>query len=233
MTNHQMPRGELEDNVRRLFGRLERGDLASQATRERILERLLQGTAPSQSIRTGLGVRRWVRWGGLAAVLFVAAAILTDGPFDHGEPRGRRAGAGGVGSMPMGPSTDAPFVSFAMHLVAGGPGRGVVNAASAEGGAPVHILPERHVSNADVRSAHAEKADYGCQVSIQLTDEGTAKLTRLTRDHIGDQLALVVDGKVVMTPTIRSEITQGLVLLTGKFSDSRCKTIARGLSTSH
>jgi hypothetical protein len=99
------------------------------------------------------------------------------------------------------------LVSFAIHLLAPGPGRGVVEAASREGGKPVHMLPERHVSSADVE-----------------------KLSRLTLDHIGDQIAMVIDGEMVMTPTIRSRIGGRLVVLTGDFSDSRCEEIARGLS---
>jgi hypothetical protein len=42
---------------------------------------------------------------------------------------------------------------------------------------------------------------------------------------------LVIDSEVVMTPTIRSEIPEGLVLLTGRSSDFPCEEIARGLST--
>jgi preprotein translocase subunit SecD len=85
------------------------------------------------------------------------------------------------------------------------------------------------VSNADVESAWVERAESGCQVGIRLTGEGAEKLARLTENHIGDRLALVIDGEVVMTPTIRSKV-ESLGLLTGDFSDSRCEEIARGLS---
>ncbi len=88
------------------------------------------------------------------------------------------------------------------------------------------------MSNSDVESAWVTQADSGCQVEVRLTHEGAEKLARLTRSHIGEQLALVIDGEVVMTPTIRSEIGQGLVLLTGDFSDPDCEEIARGLATS-
>ena len=118
---------------------------------------------------------------------------------------------------------------FAIHLLAGGPGGGVVEASSAVGGEPVLIHQERYVSNSDVESAWVKQADSGCQVEVRLTDEGAEKLARLTRDHIGEQLALVIDGEVVMTPTIRSEMSQQ-VLVTGNFTDSDCEELASGLA---
>jgi len=196
----------------------------SDTTRDRLLDRLLQEASLPRSTRAGRGGRRWVRWASLAAALFVAAALLTNDLDEPADSRGR-------GSVTTESLAEATLVSFAIHLLAGGPGRGVVEAASPEGGEPVHIHQERHVSNADIESAWVEQADTGCQVGVRLTDEGTEKLARLTRNHIGERLALVIDGEVVMAPTIRSEITQDLVL-TGDFSDSRCQEIADGLSSS-
>jgi hypothetical protein len=227
----EKPGAELEDNVRRLFGRLERGGSPSETTRRRILERLLEQASPPRSPRGGPVTRRWVRWAGLAAALFLGIAVLSSDRHDPAQSQGRRAAGTPVGSEPTTSSANLKLVSFAIHLLAPGPGRGVVEAASREGGEPVHMLPERYVSNADIESAWVEQADSRCQVGIRLTDEGTEKLARLTRGHIGDQLALVIDGEVVMTPTIRSKITDGVVALTGDFSDSRCAEIARGLST--
>jgi preprotein translocase subunit SecD len=231
MTRDQKPRGELEENVRRLFGRLEREGPMSETTRDRILERLLQEASPPPSKGTGRVVRRGIRWASLAAALFVAAGLLTVYLDDPGGSRGRRIAEERAGAVTAESSADVTLVSFAIHLLARGPGRGVVEASSAEGGEPVHIHPERHVSNADVESAWVKQADSGCQVEIRLTEEGAEKLARLTRDHIGERLALVIDGVVIMTPTIRSRLG-GLVLLTGRSSDFPCEEIARGLSTS-
>jgi hypothetical protein len=223
------PRGELEDNVRGLFGRLERGGPASETTRHRILEKLLQEAPPRRSPRAGHLMGRWIRWASLAAGLFLGIALLTGDRDDPGRRHGRETAETPARSMAATSSAGVQVVSFAIHLLAAGPGRGVVEAASRKGGEPVHLLPERHVSNADVESARVEQADSGCQVQIRLTDEGSEKLARLTRDHIGDRLAVVINGEVVMTPTIRSRIGQ-VVVLTGDFSDSFCEEVARGLS---
>jgi hypothetical protein len=222
------PQDVLEGNVGRLFGLLRKGTPMSDAARSRTLERLLQEASPRATHRHLLA-RRWVRWAGLAAALIVATALLTT--LRHTPPTAGASGpAGRAGTAATETSTNEALVNFAIHLLATGPGQGVVEASSLRGGEPVRIHLERWVSNADVESARVVRTSSGCQVDISLTEEGTAKLARLTRDHIGEGLALVLDGKVVMTPTIRSEITQGKVALTGSFTDARCGEIARSLS---
>ena len=89
MIHEQKVQGQLEENVRRLFGRLESGGPTSDATRDRILDRLLQEASLPRSTRAGRGGRRWVRWASLAAALFVAAALLTTDLDEPGESRGR------------------------------------------------------------------------------------------------------------------------------------------------
>ncbi|HVO12135.1 MAG TPA: hypothetical protein VMX54_15450 [Vicinamibacteria bacterium] len=207
------PQGILEANVSRLFERLKEPDLRAETTRRRILDRLLQETSLPRRTRTGAIARRWMRWAGLAAALVVIAGLLT---IDRDRPA--KTGNGN------------PVVSFAIHLLATGPGPGVVEASSAQGGEPLRIHPERQVSNVDVQSARAVRAGSGCRVDIHLTNEGAGKLARLTRNHIGERLAVVIDGRVVMTPMIRSEIVRGEVALTGDFTNARCEQIARGLS---
>lgn len=222
------PQEVLEGNVGRLFGLLRKGTPMSDAARSRTLERLLQEASPRPTL-PHLLARRSVRWAALAAGLLVATTLLTS--HRHTPPTAGASGpAGHIGAAATGPSTNDALVNFAIHLLAAGPGQGVVEASSVQGGEPVRIHSERQVSNADVESARVVRTSSGCQVDITLTEEGTGKLARLTRDHIGEGLALVLDGKVVMTPTIRSEITQGKVALTGSFTDARCGEIARSLS---
>ena len=213
----------LEANVGRLFGSLEKKAGVSESDRARILERLVQEASASRALPAAGRGRRRARWVGMAAGLVLATGALSVGWFGSQEP------AGAPGS-PTGSGTT--LARFAIHLLAAGPGLGVVEAASPEDGETLYVHSERHVSEADVQSASVEPADAGCRVGIRLTTHGTRKLADLTRDHVGERLALVIDGQVVMSPTIRSEISQGLVVLTGDFSDARCEEIARGLSGS-
>lgn len=50
-------------------------------------------------------------------------------------------------------------------------------------------------------------------VEFQLTQPAAEVLRRHTRDHIGEFLAIVLDGRAVSVPTIRSEIAEGAVAI--------------------
>jgi SecDF, P1 head subdomain len=217
MTIDEGQQTHLENNVGRLFERLGEKAPVSEAARAAVLARLLE--APSSSTGHPAPLRRYrrMRWAGIAAALLLAAGVLT---WDRAEvPR-------------VSPATreSRRLTAFAIHLLATGPGVGVVEASSPESPEPVYVRSERYVSEADVRSAWVERAKNGCQVGIRFTASGTRRLAELTRDHVGERLAVMLDGRVAMSPTIRSEISDGLVALTGAFSDSRCDEIARGLS---
>ncbi len=221
MTIDEGQQRHLEDNVGRLFERLHEKAPVSKPARVAVLARLLEAPSSSMGHPAPTRQHRWMRWMGVAAALLLAAGVLT---WDHAEvPRVTPA-------THVTTRESRQLAAFGIHLLAMGPGLGVVEASSPESPGPVYVRPERYVSEADVRSASVERAKNGCQVGIRLTASGTRKLAELTRDHVGERIAVMLDGKVVMSPTIRSEIIDGLVALTGHFSDSRCEEIARGLS---
>lgn len=65
------------------------------------------------------------------------------------------------------------------------------------------------VSTAEV----AEDAVGGRHISITLDDEGKCWFHKTTAEHIGEKLALVYDGKVIIAPVIRSAIHTGEIYL--------------------
>ncbi len=153
---------------------------------------------------------------------------LSDGLFDTAGPSGWTVEKVEVPATEL--TAETRFVSFAVQLLAGTPSGGADRPGSTGGTLDAgQLQPQRHLSNDDVETASVIHAGPSCSVSIQMNAEGTEKLARLTRAHIGERLALVIDGKVAMAPTIRSEITQGQVILTGAFSEADCAKIASGL----
>ncbi len=50
-------------------------------------------------------------------------------------------------------------------------------------------------------------------VQIQLNESGTEKLSELTANNVGRRLAVIVDGKLVIAPTIAGRITNGKVII--------------------
>lgn len=58
--------------------------------------------------------------------------------------------------------------------------------------------------------------DGRTQLLLEVTEEAAAALAKLTEQHLGQQVAFVIDGEVVSTHKIRSVISDG------KFRMSRC-----------
>lgn len=74
-----------------------------------------------------------------------------------------------------------------------------------------------------------EKTDYG--VSIKFSDKGTEEFAKLTGEHIGEQLAIVFDEKLVSAPNLKEEITGGECWISGSFTDEAARQLAAILCT--
>lgn len=54
-------------------------------------------------------------------------------------------------------------------------------------------------------------------IDLVLRDEGRRLLAGYTRDHVGDSVAIVLDGKVLTAPVVQGAITDGRVQITAGF----------------
>ena len=53
-------------------------------------------------------------------------------------------------------------------------------------------------------------------LNLNLTEEDAKTFGDWTADHVNERLAMVIDGEVVIAPTIQSAITGGEVQITGQ-----------------
>lgn len=74
------------------------------------------------------------------------------------------------------------------------------------------------------------KTEYTYGISITLTDEGAAKMKRVTESRLRRQLAFIVDGKVLSVPTVQSELSKN-VMVTG-FSKKEAEALAAKIISS-
>jgi preprotein translocase subunit SecD len=65
-------------------------------------------------------------------------------------------------------------------------------------------------------------------IEITFTKQGGEKMSRLTEDSIGKLLAILVDGRVVSAPVVRSKIS-GAAIIQGDFTEDEVKQIVRSL----
>ena len=61
-------------------------------------------------------------------------------------------------------------------------------------------------------------------------ERGARRFAEATRDHVGQRLAFVIDGKVYAAPKVMAEITGDKAVISGSFSDQEATDIAAKLS---
>jgi beta-lactamase regulating signal transducer with metallopeptidase domain len=78
-------------------------------------------------------------------------------------------------------------------------------------------------------SATTSQGQFGREVLVELDDAGGEKLSALTGNHLDCRLAIVMDGRIVMAPTIRSQIG-GKFVITGNFTKAECDDLVELLN---
>ena len=85
------------------------------------------------------------------------------------------------------------------------------------------------VTAADVSSARVLDAVGGrFAVEVNFQEEASARLSRATAAHVGNPVAIVLDGRVVAAPVVRSPIGRS-ALLTGNFTRAQAEAIVSRL----
>ncbi|MDD5490152.1 MAG: protein translocase subunit SecD [Candidatus Moranbacteria bacterium] len=68
------------------------------------------------------------------------------------------------------------------------------------------------------------------EVGIEFDSEGTKLFAQLTKDNIGKQIAIFLDGQVISAPTVQAEISDGKAVITGNFTLDESKKLAQRLN---
>ena len=83
-------------------------------------------------------------------------------------------------------------------------------------GVRLWVAPQPVLTEADVQQAEmAFTPDGQPAVILTLTDEGRATLAAVTRTHLGQPLAILVDGELRLAPIVEEPVLDGRVALTG------------------
>ncbi|MDI6777928.1 MAG: protein translocase subunit SecD [Patescibacteria group bacterium] len=68
------------------------------------------------------------------------------------------------------------------------------------------------------------------EVGIEFDGEGAKIFAALTKENIGKQIAIFLDGQIISAPTVQAEITDGKAVITGNFTLDECKKLAQRLN---
>lgn len=67
-------------------------------------------------------------------------------------------------------------------------------------------------------------------VSLTFNSDGTDLFAKITKEHIGEVLAIFLDGQPISLPVIQQEIPDGSAQITGKFTADEAKQLVRDLN---
>lgn len=107
---------------------------------------------------------------------------------------------------------------------------GLIEFPDPDGEGSIYLRDKAEITNAEIAEA---KLGYdtrgGAAVDIRLTEAGAAKLKKISRGHLEKRLAILIDGKLLMAPRIRSEMGSE-AQITGRFSVAEAQRIADGIA---
>lgn len=153
------------------------------------------------------------------AVMAVVAAILI------------AIAALGSRTGPQGSATVYAAVRFEVRLAEEQPGADRRAAKVAGSDRVIYLHDEVVVTNDDIaRSAVAPGGTPSTfNIGIRFNEAGAEKMRRATANHLGKPLAVLIDGEVVMAPTLRSPISDS-ALISGDYSQAEAERIVNGIS---
>lgn len=115
------------------------------------------------------------------------------------------------------------------RLVAGTNSAEAVDDFPEPGGGPetVRVLRDVLLDETAIASATVTNIASGApEMAVTLTEAGAKQMARITRENLNRRLAIIFDGVLLSAPTIRSEITGGRAVITGRFSPSEALAMA-------
>lgn len=119
---------------------------------------------------------------------------------------------------------------LALHLAEDKPTKQCKEVTVSSTNQKVYLYPEALLTEKDVAKATVTQTDKGLlAISVTFTEEGGKKMAKLTKANPSKRLALVVDGKVLNAPVIRSIITDRAII-TGKFTKAEAEKIAKEIN---
>ncbi len=121
-------------------------------------------------------------------------------------------------------------VRFEVRLAEEKRGSGLREAQVSNSGRTVYLHSEVVVDNGDIATARVVQGDNPSQYAVDLkfTKSGAEKMRKATGSHIGKPMAILLDGRVVMAPVVRSPVGDSAVV-TGRFTKVEAERIVNGI----
>jgi hypothetical protein len=148
-----------------------------------------------------------------AAVIVLSVTVL-----------GSKMWLGGSGTL------HAAAVRFEVRLADTAFSPGLREARIAGSGRVVYLHQEIIVTNDDISDSQVIDGETpsGFGVGVTFTAAGAEKMRQTTARHVGELIAMLIDGEVIATPRLRSPISTSAVI-SGDFTRAEAERIASGM----
>ncbi len=135
---------------------------------------------------------------------------------------------------PVGAASQTPApaaTTLEVRLAETAPAQGLVEAAVQDSDEKVYLHREAVVTNADVVQATVVPGITSANFNVAITfnSAGAAKMSRATAAHLNKPVAILINGRVVAAPIVRSQISDQAVI-SGDFNRDQASAIAAGLT---
>ncbi len=124
-------------------------------------------------------------------------------------------------------SADKPSVSFELRRAESKPAEGLTEATVEGTKNKVYLHKKAELTKEDIAQARVTDLGDHPAVEITFTEQGQKKFARLTEDHLGKPLAIMVAGKVLAAPIVRAKVSGGKALLSGNYSKETAEGIVK------
>ncbi len=93
-------------------------------------------------------------------------------------------------------------------------------------------LTGQYLSNASLQFTTTGSGQIAGQplVALNFNDQGTTLFSKITTQHKGEILAIVLDGQIISAPVIQDAITNGQAVISGKFTAADAKSLVQNLN---
>ncbi|MFM2339840.1 MAG: hypothetical protein RLZZ360_476 [Candidatus Parcubacteria bacterium] len=93
-------------------------------------------------------------------------------------------------------------------------------------------LTGRYLASAALEFAGGQSGQLANEplVAITFTDEGGKLFEEITRDNVGEQLAIFLDGEIISAPRINEAISGGRATISGGFTPDEARELAQNLN---
>ena len=122
---------------------------------------------------------------------------------------------------------DKPDGNIEFRRAENQPAEGLIEAVVAGSDKKVYLYDTAEAGNKDIADIRVVRDERGePAIGITFTKKGAEKMARVTQQHIGKPIAVMVDGRVLSAPMVRAKLSRKS-LITGKFTVDEVEGIVK------